>query len=77
MIFQYFTYTNAKGCKFDLAIKRSKVNLVSSFETNLVDPEPPMLYIIVQPQSFLGSNFQFPFDRMLHMKLEENWPREF
>ena len=32
MTFQHFPHTNAWGCKFDLALKRSKVNIWSSFE---------------------------------------------
>ena len=52
-----------------------------------------MLYTKIQPQSFLGSEDDFflpymawwpsdlmdydPFDRWLHMKFQENWPRGF
>ena len=35
MTFQHFPYTNAWGRKFDLAVKRSKVNLWSSFEQTI------------------------------------------
>ena len=39
---------------FDLAIKRSKVNLLASFE-QLAYLESLMLYIKIQPNSFLES----------------------
>ena len=48
MTFQHFPHTNAWGCNFDLAVKRSKVNLGSSFEKNLVDIESMMLYTKIQ-----------------------------
>ena len=47
-----------RGHKFDLAMKRSKVNLVI-ISTNLVDNESSMLYTKIQHQSFLGSGEDF------------------
>ena len=48
MNFQYFPHTNAWGRKFDLAVKRSKVNLGPSVEQT-VDFESMILYTKIQP----------------------------
>ena len=49
MIFQQIPHANTLGRKFDLALKRSKVNLRTSFEKNLVDLVSLMLYTKIQP----------------------------
>ena len=54
MTYQQFPHNNACGCKFDLAVIRSKVNLPPAFEQNLVHLESQMLYTKIQPQSFTG-----------------------
>ena len=54
MLIQHFSHTNVWGHKFDLAFKRSKVNLQPSFEQT-VELESPTLHTKIQHQSFLGS----------------------
>ena len=52
MVFQRSPHTNLLRRKFDLAVKRSKVNILSSFEHVELESS---IYTKIQPQRFLGS----------------------
>ena len=52
MTFKHFPHTNAWGRKFDLAVKKAKGNLRSTFDRPWVHDA---IYTKIQPQSFLGS----------------------
>ena len=56
MVFQRFPHTNLLRRKFNYAAKRSKVNILSSFEH--VELEST-IYTKIQPQSFLGSGEEY------------------
>ena len=55
MTFQHFSYTNAWGHKFDLAVKNVKGQPIIIIETNVVDIASLMLYTKIQPKRILGS----------------------
>ena len=64
MTFQNFPYIKVKGSKFDLVVKRIKVNLGSLFEYDA-------RYTKDQSQNFLSSGEHFKWI-LLHMNMVAN-----